>query len=162
MQKFSQKWSIVAFLEPIKEGTAFFYKNWPLHITLSSVFATTRNGEELIAVLENLLKNQRSLPLTTTGEARWGNESQIHVMLLEKTTELLNLHNTLHHALGLVGAEFNEPQYEGDGYIPHSTVQRNNKLVIGEQVVIDNLALIDMFPNADGHQRKVAKIISFS
>lgn len=78
---------------------------------------------------------------------------------LEKNPQLMQFYNRIHNLLLEAGAVFNEPQFEGKNYTPHSTIQKHGGLEIGETVVLDNLAIVDMFPNQDGYQRKIAVFI---
>lgn len=161
MPKFTQKWALATLLEPVEEGAEFFYKDFPLHITLAGVFATNCDGETLAKQLTDLLVDQKPLEAKTDAEDRFGPNREVVAMKLRKTLELMNLYNDLHSMLLRTGAVFNEPQYEGNGYIPHSTFQKHAFLNVGDSAIIDSVSIIDLFPNSDGYQRKIFKTIKF-
>lgn len=84
MQKFTQKWSLLFLLEPAREGYEFFWKDYPLHVTLASVFAIDWEAGNTMMKLKNLLTTLPAVETKATTEARWGDAGQYHVMLLEK------------------------------------------------------------------------------
>jgi 2'-5' RNA ligase len=161
MQEFTQKWSLVAFLEPVQEGAEFFWRDWPQHVTLADVFAAEWSGAVLAEKLSTLLTDQQPMTLNAEAEARWGENGEAHVMLLQKTPEIISLHSKIYDGLTNAGAVFNEPQYQGEGFVPHSTVQTHASLNPGSEIKIESISVIDMLPNNDGHQRKVLKTIEF-
>ena len=80
----------------------------------------------------------------------FGPHKDVEVMIIEKSTELVDLHNKLHSLLVKAGAVFNDPQFQAEGFRPHSTVQGAKRLQTGDSVVIDSLSIIDLFPAANG------------
>src|ERR1700757_2847703 len=153
MEKFTQKWIIVVPLVPLDEGTEYSYTDWPLHITLASVFAVDYDGQTLCAKVEQLLADQRPLTAVADQEDWFGPDRSVRVMRMQKTPELLALYDRIRDMLVSDGVVYNAPQYEGDGYNPHSTYQKGARLAAGEQVAVESVAVIDMFPNADGYMR---------
>jgi len=157
---YSQKWSLVSFIEPVDVGTEFYWKDWPLHVTLASVFAIEWE-DDLVNELQETISSHAPLLVTATEKAYWGENKEYHCMLLERCTELMNLHMKIHNLLLQYGAVFNEPEHHGEGYIPHSTIEKNTRLHIGDQVVLNSLSIVDMFPNHDHEQRRVTQIFTF-
>lgn len=155
MDQLKQKWSLIAFLKPITEGYEFYYKEYPLHISLASVFAIDWDINNNLANLKSLISTLSPINTVAIEEAFWGSEGQFHVMLLDNNHEFNQLHKSINQFLLNSGAVFNEPQFEGSGYIPHSTIQKNARLMPGDEVRITTLTLLDMFPNNDGYQRKI-------
>jgi len=45
MQKFTQKWAIIALLENTNEGAEFYFTDFPLHLTVAGVFKIDHDGE---------------------------------------------------------------------------------------------------------------------
>lgn len=68
------------------------------------------------------------------------------------TQDLINL-------LMDAGAVFNTPRHIRDGYIAHCTHQAQARLHEGDTVILDNIAIIDMFPGGDSERRRVSKIL---
>jgi len=158
MKQFSQKWAVVALLEPIEEGFEFFWKNWPMHITAAPPFATDYDVSKLGTMLNDKFSTQKQFDVNAEDDLQW---DDLTVVQISKTAYITKLHNTLIKLVTDGGGVFNEPQYIGPNYTPHCTVYKDKRLASGQQVAINNIALIDMFPGGDPYQRKVCKIIKF-
>ncbi len=152
MEKFTQKWSLITLLEPIEEGIEFFWKDWPLHVTLAGVFAVDWAATGLFEKLSMVLASQKPVVVEAEEESYWGANNEYHMMQLQKTPEIMALHNKIIEILKKSGAVFNEPQYVGDGFVPHSTLQKHARLHVGDVVRINGVTLVDMFPHGDGYQ----------
>lgn len=161
MTKFTQKYSLISMLEPAEEGLEFFWKDYPLHITLASVFAVDWESTNLFDKLTKLLAEQKPVTVKAVKEDYWGKNKEYHMVELEKTPEIMELHHKILKALLEAGAVFNEPQYAGDGFVPHSTIQKHARLHVGDQVSISDLTILDMFPGKDGYKRKLLRTIRF-
>lgn len=154
---YSQKYTIVQFLEPIQEGQVFSMDEWPLHITLADVFAIGLN-QTLLEVLARFLRSKQRFSVEAKVDASFGEDKNIiSVTLLKNTVELQLLHAGLVKLLEVHGAVFNSPQFTNEGFIPHSTHQNHARLTTGQQVNIDQLSLVDMFANGNWQERKVLK-----
>lgn len=162
MNKFTQKWTIIIPIEPIYEGLEYEFTEWPLHITLASVFAVSVTGDQLGGELQKRVATQKSLTMQAESEDWFGPERTVGVMKLQMTPAFSELYTKVHELLIGLGASFNEPQYEGEGYIPHSAHQKAARLHIGDQVTVNKLALIDMFPDGNGYRRRVTKLIDLA
>lgn len=162
MNKFTQKWTIIIPIESIYEGLEYDFTEWPLHITLASVFAVSTTGDQLGEKLQERVATQRSLSVQAESEDWFGPERTVGVMKLQMTPALSELYNKVHELLVGLDASFNEPRYEGEGYIPHSAHQKMARLHIGDKVAVNKLALIDMFPDSNGHRRRVTKLIDIA
>ncbi len=159
MEKFTQKWAIIALLEDIQDGAEFYHTDFPLHITLAGVFAIDKNGLWLAEGLNNLLTDQKMFDVQADKKDMFGPNKDVQVMKVMKTPELLSMYNKLHKWLLESGAIYNESRYQGDGYLPHSTFQKSGLLNENEVRQIKSVSIIDLFPNGDGYQRKVFKTI---
>jgi 2'-5' RNA ligase len=160
MTRFSQKYTIVSLLEDVEEGYLFASSDWPLHTTLIDTFATNLSVESLCQLLENVAKTLKSTQTNVIGDEYFGPNRNIHVKLIEKTNYLEKLHNVLFDQLSHGNLKLNDPQYSKDGYLPHVTVQKRAQVGIGDEVLINNLALIDMFPRDNSHVRKILKKVA--
>ncbi len=157
MTKFTQKYTIVQFLEEIADGYEYSSSNWPLHTTIADTFAVDWDKDNSLAKLEAWLTKQRAVTTKAANFEFFGPEKQTKVTLLEINKELLQLHNSVVDLLKNDGAVFNDPQFTGTGFLPHVTVQSHAHLKKGDLVTFTGLSLIDMFPNSDPYQRKVLK-----
>jgi 2'-5' RNA ligase len=163
MPKYSQKWTLVQLLEDLPEGTEYSYKNWPPHITIADIFAVDWEKTNLFKKLSDLLSTYKPIYVPVGDETYLGPpESQVKVTLLEANPELQALHSDVIALLYKSGAVFNNPEYVGEGYLPHTTVQKRISLRKGDSVTIDSATIIDMFPNGDHERRRVLKTIKFS
>ena len=160
MQKFTQKYTIICLLEDIEEGASFASSNWPLHTTLVDTFAIDWSLETLQNKIFEVAREQDSISTKGVGDEYFGPDNEVHVILLEKNEDLKTIHYALLQKLKEGNLRLNDPQYSEDGYLPHSTVQKHRQVEAGGAVSINNLALIDMFPNEDPYQRKVLKIFN--
>lgn len=156
---FTQKWAIVSLLEDVDESAEFHYAEFPLHVTLAGVFATSKTGQELAAELAELLEDQEPIAIKATRKDLFGPNKNIAVMRIEKRPELLRLHRIIYDWLEKSGVIYNMPEHQGEGYLPHSTFQKSGRLIDGEERLLTSVSLIDLYPNGNGYQRKIAKTI---
>lgn len=159
MKKFTQKYTIICLLEDIDEGFEFPSNSWPLHTTLVDTFAIEWDKEALESKFEEIANISKSVTTKATKEAYFGPAQNIHVVLIEKTDDLVAMHYNVVNSLKQGGVKFNDPQYNEEGFLPHSTVQAHARIKPNATVKCENLALIDMFPNEDPYQRRVLKIV---
>ncbi len=148
---YSQKYTILAFLQPKIVGDEFQMTEWPLHVTLADVFAINMT-EDLKAALRTLLTNELAVSTKASRDTTLGETS---VVLLEKNKALLSLHTRIIDLLQSHGAIFNSPEFTRDGFLPHCTIQKSARLREGDVVTISTISLIDMFPDRDWTKRKV-------
>ena len=159
MEKFTQKWAIVSLLQNVPDGSLFYYTDFPLHVTLAGVFSINKSGSDIIHEIQQLTIDQPSFEIEGDEKDMFGPDRNIAVMKIKRSQELLELHSKIHERLVALGAVYNSPEYQGAGYVAHSTFQRSGKLNTGEKRRISSVSLIDLFPNGDGYQRKVFKSI---
>lgn len=157
MQKFTQKYTIICLLEEIEEGYEYPSDRWPLHTTLADTFAITVGIEELKGLLDEISQNAQAASTTAIQNEYFGDDKSIKVTVFEKNDSIKNLHYKVINALEQLGVTFNDPQYMKDGFKPHATAQKHSEIKIGDSVIINNLAIVDMFPNEDAYQRKIIK-----
>lgn len=149
---YSQKYCLVSFILPIDTGTEFTMADWPLHITLADVFAIDLVGTDIEIKLAELLSNQLAFKTVANKEVILGTTK---VVLLDSSKELTTLHARLVDLLEKHGAVFNTPEFIKEGFVPHCTIQKTRRLYDGDEVTINTIALVDMFPNEDWRQRKI-------
>jgi hypothetical protein len=148
---YSQKYTIVHLLEPMDEGIQFHMSAWPLHVTLADVFAvdiTQQFVEELTALLHSI----KSCQSIAGEDTKLGTTK---VILVNNSIQLQSIHEAVIHFLESKETIFNMPQYNYDGFLPHSTISQTTRLLRNDIVSIDNLSIIDMFPSGEWKQRKV-------
>ena len=154
---YSQKYTLVSFINPIVVGTEYDMSDWPLHITLADVFAIDRAGTKIELKLTALTAKRSPFSVSADKEASLG---VARVVLLDRNKDLLELHGQLIDLLEANGAIFNNPEFMREGYLPHSTIQKTGRLYDGDKVTISVLAFIDMFPDNDWQRRKVINLFT--
>ncbi|HET8670781.1 MAG TPA: 2'-5' RNA ligase family protein, partial [Candidatus Saccharimonadales bacterium] len=136
------------------DGAEFEAKHWPLHVTLASNFVVNRKAVNLFDKLAELAGSEGSVTTTASEDDYFGPQKQVHVTTLTMTPELQTLHNRMIALLKSLGATFDEPQYQEEGYRAHATVQANKRLHSGDTVTIDEFTIVDMFPDDDISRRR--------
>lgn len=149
---YSQKYCLVHFVTPLRNNFEFPMDDWPLHVTLVDVFAISLEESGIAKKLEALCKKETPVKVSAESKSKLG---KTPVVLLRKSDNLLQLHTDVVALLETNGAQFNNPEFTRSGFIGHSTIQGEEHLNLGQELAIDTLSLIDMFPNADWRQRKV-------
>lgn len=160
--QYSQKYTLVQFLEPQTNGTRFSMEEWPIHVTLADTFAIDLS-DSLIQELHAMLSQQKSHHITASDDLRFGTEGNpLIVVGFEKSIELQTLHAALIDFLEKQGAAFNSPEFTQDGFIAHSTIQNGSRIDKGDSLHIGSLSLIDMFVDGDWRSRKVLDTFNLS
>lgn len=154
--KFTQKWCIVSLIKNATEGSVFLPQDWPTHVTILPAFCVSADSNVLMATVKEF-SNREQLKLVASSDVRWG---KITATLLKNTKTIQQLHNELIDELGEYNIVFNEPAYTGKNYKPHVTVQKSGRVYLGDEVVVKNLAIVDMFPGGDYKKRKIVHIAS--
>ncbi len=158
-----QKYCLVKLLEPLKEGDEFTAINyWPLHTTLASNFIVDWESTDLFNKLASVLSDIKPVSVSAGDDEFFGGERKIQVTVMDMTPELMNLHKQIIKTLRDAGAIFDEPQFNEDGYRAHATVQKAHRLNEGDSVLIDEVTIVDMFPNQDITRRKILKTIKLA
>jgi len=149
---YSQKYALVHFISPIDDGVQFHMSDWLLHTTLADVFAINRYGTDIDAKLGALLAQIDAVETNAMEDATLGTAQ---VVLLDKTPSLVQLHIDIVSLLEENDATFNNPEFTREGFLPHCTVQKDGRLNKRDEVMIDSISLVDMFPDNDWEQRKI-------
>jgi 2'-5' RNA ligase len=157
--KLIQKYALITLIEPADEGTKFSMKNFPRHVTLAGVFAVDTDSSGIYSGLVALLDGQKPFVVEAKQQLHWGTDGELLVMKLKSSPKIIELHNKIDKKLADMAAVFNEPEYQGSGWIPHSTAQKTTKLSVGDKVNIDSVTIVDMFPDSDGYQRKILQTV---
>ena len=134
MQKFTQKYTIVQFFDNIKEGYEYSSDSWPLHSTVVDTFAIDWSASEMTERLKNVLKNHATASSEAEDDRFFGENGQVQVALLNRSSSLARLHQDVLSVLEEGGLKLNDPQFARDGFLPHATVQKHARLNKGDKV----------------------------
>ena len=150
-----QKYVFVELLQqPPKDGV-FHMINWPLHITIVPLFAIDMDENKLLELMSKTVEGIPPANAVAADDEMFGANHDLRVTLLDMSPALKDLHNKLYSQLLDHGAVFDKPQYCGDNYRAHATVQKSGRIKKGDKILIDELTLIDMFHEQDIRQRKI-------
>lgn len=155
---YSQKYCLVYFLKHVEVGTEFAMTDWPLHVTLADVFAIDLKATNIESRLAALAEKLHPVTVVADTETTLGST---RVVLLQKSVELIELHNNVMDLLENNGAVFNTPGFTRGGFIPHCTIQSSGRLYSGDKLTINSLALVDMFPGGDWQRRRLIDLFKF-
>lgn len=159
MKQLTQKYCLVSLLESVEVGTVFSWRDWVLHVTFAGVHYTDWQKQEIIDEFEEFLLNYGSFEVDTLNEGVLGEGKETaRVVFIDKNRSLMRLHNDIVGFLDKRNAKFNNPEWNREGFIPHSTIQKHAQVFENETIEINNIALIDMFPGGDGYKRRVVKV----
>lgn len=161
MQQFTQKYAIIQLFEDMPVGTQFSANSWPLHSTIIDVFAIDWGVVTMTSELKKMLVGRRPVVTVVEDDRLFGDHGQVRVALLKKTDDLSRLHLDMVQLLEQGGWQPNDPQFAGDGFLPHSTVQPHARLNKGDKVVFNALSIVDFFPDEDPYQRRIIATITF-
>ncbi len=150
-----QKYVFVKLLEQPPDNGVFHMKDWPLHVTVVPLFAIDKTEDELLKLVRKITKNTPPPSATADKDELFGVNHDLRVTILDMSQELKHMHKHIYSQLISRGAVFDQPQYCGENYRAHTTVQKSGRLQRGDKVVIDELALVDMFHNGDIRQRRI-------
>lgn len=162
MRKYTQKYTIAHLIDALPDGYEYAIGDWPLHVTLADIFTIESSADYLLRDLRRQLATAHTCQSDVTGDAWFGKDKNIHVKLLQQTSALQQLHETILSILSRHGAVFNNQQHIREGFTPHSTVHKNEYLTHGETVTFDSVTLIDLFPEQNPHRRRVLGTVYFS
>jgi len=157
MDKFTQKWCVAAFIEPVVDGYDFFWKDVPLHVTIVGVFGTDKSGNELSKIVKDSLNNISIFEVQAGEDLYWGENKELVVVKINNSEIMQKLADAAHFTLSGINVDYLEPEYEGEEQVFHSAVQKHARLNSGDIVQIKSVSIVDMFPNSDGYRRKIFK-----
>lgn len=157
--KLTQKWTVASFFDNPQPGFEFPREDTPLHATLAGVFAIDLRGDDIAQLLKQCIAEVTHFSVKGKTIETWGDG--LHVTRLDYSEDFNRLYTRIQDCLLQQGAIFNEPQYLHEGFTPHATVQKQQKLTVGESVNIARVSLVDMFPGGNGYRRRIHATIHF-
>lgn len=162
MSHFTQKYTIVCFLNPNNIPIEFSASDWPLHATILDTFKTDWSVDDLLQAIKQAVANTTPFNITPIEGAMLGPDKDVPVKLLEQDAHILDLHSTLLDLTKPGSFVFNTPEFVGEGFLPHVTDRLDGQVDIGKTYTFASVSLVDMFPGGDPYQRKVIETIQFN
>lgn len=154
-----QKYVIVQFLDNVKPRFEFAGTNWPLHLTMVANFAVTARSDEIVANLKKIVSSQPCFTVTAGPDELFGANKDVLVTTMIMNDKIINLHNNMVAMLQKMDAVFDEPGYNKQGFRAHVTAQLSHRVDVGDDITINSLSLVDMFPNGDIGRRRVIETV---
>lgn len=140
-----KKYAIISNLEASKPVHKM--DSLPLHVTLVGIFSSAQEPDHFKSFLETISQKFNSVSVKTVSREDFGdNQKSVMVTTLEKTEELVKLHQTLVSSLGDEIKTMN-PNFLPDTYRPHVTDQNKKSVAVGTSVALDNLTLVEIDGN---------------
>lgn len=154
----THKYIVVFMLDKPVTGERF--TKWPLHITLKPWFQCADSTEKVINQLGELAKNTKSFKVRTGERAMYGPEFDVPVRLVEKTSELAELHARICYLLTKNKCHSENEEYSRENYSPHITVRGDRNIEEAVDVTMDSFDIVENLD--DGHMgRRVVKRFNF-
>jgi len=158
----SQKYTIVHFFSPIAPSTNFSGSLWPLHTTLLDMFILGGPLQALTKGLTDLASLTAPFDVIADKDAFFGPNRDVLVTLLRPSEAMTNIHEALLQSLQELSPTFDHPEYVGTGFVPHATVQKDDRLGVGQAYTIQDFSLVDMYPNNDISRRAILATLPLS
>ncbi|MFC5929103.1 hypothetical protein D6T64_14460 [Cryobacterium melibiosiphilum] len=150
-----QRLVLVLPLEPLAVGDSFAVAEWPLHITVLPPFLTERTVDDVAVLIAEVAGTQPELRARAGSAALFGRKHDIPVTLVVENPELTLLHRRLVEAVRPLAARPDEPAFTGPGFRAHITVKGPSRVSKGDELILTQLALVDMAARADAAGRAV-------
>lgn len=119
----------------------------PLHMTILHWFSTESPASGIIEATSLAIKNIGQINTIATDDDLFGPERDIPVIRVNRTPELLQLHQNLVQSMKELGAEFDERWVGEANWNPHVTHKPNRRLHAGDKLLINNIDLISKDKN---------------
>lgn len=143
---------VVLPLVPLAAGDEFTVADWPLHVTLVEPFQAESTPAAVAEVVGRVAVRAEVVHATGGEEAMFGRRRDVPVTLVREGGALTPLRELTRAALRAAGADLGPERLE---FRPHVTRKHGRQLRLGEPVVLDTVALVDMHPVAGSHHRSV-------
>lgn len=154
---YTQKYTIVCFLDLKTAPITFSALDWPPHVTMLDTFKTEWPVKNLSRAIEQVAQCNTAFNIRATEQAMLGPDKDVPVKLLLPDAAIIGLHRKL-LALSDEGSFiFNTPEFVGKGFLPHVTDQKASRMLIGKSYSITSVTLVDMFPDDDYMKRAIIK-----
>lgn len=152
------RYVVVAPLSPMAVGDRFITREWPLHVTLVQVFASDASPGGIVMRLDAVAAVASPITVVAGDDERFGPSRTIAVTVVEPSLELDRLHAACVAALEELAPVYENPEYMGDGYRPHVTVKRHQRVSAGDLLTLQQIALVDMEPGQHDGGREVLAV----
>lgn len=161
-QQYSQKYTVVCFFKPQETFSNFSASEWPMHVTILDMFKTEWQLNRLCNELSAVAKTIVPFDTMPIEKVMLGEDKSIPVRLLQREGAILALRHRLMSLVDKGLFIFNTLEFVGEGFLPHATDQENYQVEIGRSYRLENISLVDMFPDDDYTRRRVIGTFNFN
>lgn len=141
LQVMKHRYLFILEVAPVEVGKA--YDELPSHLTLMSRFFSELPPARLAEVVRPLFEGTKPLKLSF-GETTELGPQKLTVHVVTYSNELKRLHNELRTLLDSVSAEYEYPQFIGEGHKPHVTERKGEQFKGGDQKVTKAAYLVEV------------------
>lgn len=139
---------VVLPLTPLHDGDSFEVRDWPLHITVLPPFLTDAEPSEIAAAIASAASAQTAVTAIAGPDEMFGRRKDVPVTVLVENEALVLLHGVLVDAIRPFAASPDEPAFTGPGFRPHITVKHHGRVHAGDELSLNQIALVDMAPKS--------------
>lgn len=137
-------------VEPMVVGQA--YVQLPMHCTAVHRFHSKLSPEELTESLRPVFKAAQPIELVPQEHKAFGPKQQL-VTVLKPTKAIVALHRELYEALNMLGVQYTERDWVGEGYTPHVTDKKGKRLQAKPTLTTQVVYLISVEHPLKGRRR---------
>jgi 2'-5' RNA ligase len=146
---------LVLPLTPLETGASFAVEEWPLHVTVVAPFITDAAPDEVARVTAAALAGYKALTVIAGPDELFGRRHDIAVTVIDDNVALTRLHDRLVEALRPLATDPHESAFARPEFRAHVTVKRQARVQAGNELILTQIALVDMAPRAARSGRTV-------
>lgn len=156
------RYGIATILEEFPAGSEISPIHQPLHLTHVDSFEIEGEISAFIARLRDYLDGQKAISVKIVSDELLGPNKDIPVVMLERSKELMELHSKLMLFFEQEHAKLKRPHFHGKYFKPHVTANSENRLQVGDTVVIDSISIAGTVNDSPDANSRILAIILFS
>ena len=146
---------VVLPLSPLKVDDSFSVSDWPLHVTVVPTFSIDLSATDVAAEMATEFGSHDTVTVSAGQDELFGPLANILVTVVEDSPALRFLHLSLTASLKALGATFESPAFVANGYRAHVTVTQHCRVTAGDELRLEQFALVDMHPEPSTDRRRV-------
>ncbi len=156
------RFGIATLFEHVPDGYEFTNSEIPLHLTHVDVCEVDMEPAVFVTVLRNYLSSVEAFEIVPTEDAFLGPAADIPVTRIAQTPELMAFHVGLMDFLRGCGALFDNPQYSGDNYLPHITMQGARRVPLNHTLSVSSVSIGNKRTDVDSPPNRIIATIALS
>ena len=126
-----------------KPKSQYWLNDLPTHLTLSNTLLADIAPHEFLEIVKPLANTYQSFTVIAKSREMFGERQDIDVTEIAKSDLIEELHLALLEVFG-DKARLKNPEFGGKNYRPHVTDQPAGRANIGDVLIVDNLAFVEI------------------